>query len=88
MTAMEELTLRVDALELRVIALALASGHPELAIPFPSPAQLSERLTRSRFDEAMSSLTDLVRSVIQRQDAHANMLGDFHAEVTGLRNEH
>lgn len=69
------LTYRLLELERRVIALALATGHPELAAPFPDPGYQAAQRARNGiglsrpFDNAKDFLADLHRATKKRRHA-------------------
>lgn len=66
-TEIAELTRHILELERRIIALAPATGHPELATPFPDPGYQAAQRARdgiglSRpFDNAKDFIDDLHR---------------------------
>lgn len=69
MNYVELLARRVDAIERRLIALAIATGHPELALPFPNPAMHPIEQLRQLIDDRFDCLDADFRETIASQRA-------------------
>lgn len=68
-----ERTRQIFEMERRIIALALATGHPELATPFPDPGYQAAQRARAGigllrpFDNAKDFIEDLDRVTKKRR---------------------